>query len=57
VLILDQDYVERVQVSGLAIELSYENNDNFSRNIVTARIECQEEINLMLGASAQYQTL
>jgi len=57
VLILDQDYVERVQVSGLAIELSYENNDNFSRNIVTARIECQEEINLMLGAAAQYQTL
>lgn len=57
VLIMDQDYVERVQVSGLAIELSYENNDNFARNMVTARIECQEEINLMLGASAQYQTL
>lgn len=57
VLFLDQDYIERVQVSGLAIELSYENNDNFARNMVTARIECQEEINLMLGASAQYQTL
>ena len=57
VLLLDQDYVERVQVSGLAITLSYENNDNFVKNKVTARIECQEEINLMLGASAQYKAL
>ena len=57
VLILDQDYIERVQVSGLAIELSYEDGYNFQKNMVTARIECLEEINLMLAASAQYKAL
>ena len=57
VLLIDTDYLERVQVKGLAIELSYENGTNFVQNLVTARIECQEEINLMLGASAAYGTL
>ncbi len=56
-LLIDNDYLERIQVKGLAIELSYENNDNFIRNMVTARIECQEEINLMLAPSATYGTL
>ena len=56
-LLIDNDFLERVQVKGLAIELSYENNDNFTRNMVTARIECQEEINLMLAASANWCTL
>lgn len=56
-LIWDNDYIERVQVRGLAIELSYENGNNFIKNQVTARIECQTEINLMLGASALKGTL
>jgi hypothetical protein len=56
-LIIDSDYIERVQVKGLAIDFSYENNDNFVKNMVTARIECQTEINLMLAASAAYCTL
>ena len=57
VMIIDQDFIERVQVAGLAIELSYEDSDNFQKNLVTARIECQEEINLMLAPSAIYATL
>ena len=57
VLLIDSDYLERVQVKGLAIELSYENGTNFVQNLVTARIECQEEINLMLATSAAYGTL
>lgn len=57
VLIIDNDFLERVQVSGLAIELSYEDSDNFQRNLVTARIECQEEINLLLTPSAIYSDL
>jgi len=56
-MIIDTDYIERVQVKGMAIELSYENNDNFTRNMVTAKLECQEELNLMLAASASYCTL
>lgn len=57
ILLIDSDYLERVQVKGLAIELSYENGTNFVQNLVTARIECQEEVNLMLATSAAYGTL
>ena len=56
-LLWDNNFIERVQVRGLAIEFSYENNDNFVKNQVTARVECQTEINLMLGAAAAYGTL
>ncbi len=56
-LVIDQDFIQRVQVKGLAIELSYENNDNFVKNAITARIECQTEINLMLAESASFGTL
>lgn len=56
-LLLDNNFIERVQVKGLAIELSYENGTNFEKNQVTARIECQTEINLMLAASSSLGTL
>jgi HK97 family phage major capsid protein len=56
-LLLDNNFIERVQVKGLAIELSYENGTNFEKNQVTARIECQTEINLMLAESAALGTL
>jgi hypothetical protein len=56
-MVIDQDFVERVQTSGLAIELSYEEGNNFTKNLVTARIECQEEFILQLPPSAIYQTL
>jgi hypothetical protein len=51
-LLIDRDYCERVETESLAIEFSMEDNDNFTKNLITARIECQEEINLMLPASA-----
>jgi len=54
VLIFDSAYLERVEVEGLAIEFSYENGENFQKNLVTARIECYEDINLMLTTSAIY---
>lgn len=52
VLIIDADYLERVETEALTVEFSMEDSDNFQRNLITARIECQEEINLMLPASA-----
>lgn len=55
-LVIDRDYCERVEVNGIAIEFSFEDSDNFQKNLVTARIECQEEINLMLPTSAIYAT-
>lgn len=54
VLILDADYCERVETEGLNVQFALEDGDNFTKNQITARIECQEEINLMLPASAIY---
>lgn len=46
-LIVDSDFVERVETEGLRFELSYEDSDNFTKNLVTARIECFEDLNLI----------
>jgi HK97 family phage major capsid protein len=54
VLIFDRDYIERVEVEGLNVTFSYENGTNFVQNLVTARIECYEAINLMLPTAAIY---
>lgn len=56
-LVIDQDYIERVETESLAIEFSYENGTNFQKNLVTARIECMEAINLMLPSSAIYAAI
>ena len=56
-LVIDADYIERIEVEGIAIEFAYEDSDNFQKNLVTARIECYEAINLMLPSSAIYGTL
>jgi hypothetical protein len=46
-LIIDSNYVERVETEGLRVEFSYEDSDNFQKNLVTARVECFEDINLL----------
>lgn len=56
-LVLDNNYIERVERTGLAIEFSYEAQDSFVTNQVVARIECRTEINLMLPSSAIYADL
>jgi HK97 family phage major capsid protein len=56
-LLLDANFIERIEVNGLNIELSYEDQNNFVTNMVTARIECYEAINLMLPTSAIFATI
>ena len=51
-LIIDMDYLERVETEAVNVTFAMEDADNFTKNLITARIECQEEINLMLPASA-----
>lgn len=51
-LIFDMDYVERVETEAVNITFAMEDADNFTKNLITARIECQEELNLMLPTSA-----
>jgi HK97 family phage major capsid protein len=55
--LIDNSFIERVEVNGVNIELSYEDQNNFVTNMVTARIECYEAINLMLPNSAIYATI
>lgn len=56
-LVIDRDYLERIETESLAIEFSYENGTNFQKNLVTARIECMEAVNLMLPSSAIYASI
>jgi uncharacterized protein YukE len=51
-LIFDADYLERVETESVTIEFAMEDSDNFQRNLITARIECLEDINLMLPTAA-----
>jgi len=54
-LIFDMDYIERVETEAVNITFAMEDADNFTKNLITARIECQEEVNLMLPASAIFK--
>jgi hypothetical protein len=56
-LVIDNDYIERVETESLALEFSYENGTNFQKNLITARIECMEEINLMQPTAAIYASV
>lgn len=47
VMIIDNDFLERVEGESLRVEFSFENEDNFKKNLVTARVECFEDLNLL----------
>jgi hypothetical protein len=57
IMLIDQTYIERVEAEGLKIELSYEDGDNFKKNLVTARVECMEEFNLILPQAHAYLSI
>lgn len=46
-LLFDRDYVERVETESLRVTFSYEDADNFTKNLVTVKVECFEEINIL----------
>jgi capsid protein len=47
VMIIDSNFIERVETESLRIDFSYEDADNFTKNLVTARVECFEDLNLL----------
>ena len=53
-IVMDIEYVERVEVEGLKLEFFEQDSDNIQKNLITARIECLEEINIMNTASIVY---
>jgi hypothetical protein len=46
-LLWDNDYVERVETEAVNVTFSYEDNDNFTKNLVTVKIEAFEELNVL----------
>jgi len=46
-LLWDNEQVERVETETLRVEFSYEDQDNFIKNLVTAKVECFEELNVL----------
>lgn len=46
-IVMDVEYIERVEAEGLQIEFFEQDVDNVQKNMITARIECLEEWNLM----------
>jgi hypothetical protein len=53
-LIIDQTFIERIEVEGLKVEFFEQDGDNVTKNLITARIECMEAVNPMLPASIRY---
>lgn len=47
VLLWDNEQVERVETETLRVEFSFEDQDNFIKNLVTAKVECFEELNVL----------
>jgi len=56
-LVIDNGYLERVEVEGLNVQFFEQDSDNVQKNLITARVECYEAINLMMPASAIYADL
>lgn len=57
ILLLDVNYYERVETESLRVDFSFEDNDNFTKNLITARVECFEEINRLRDDAAIYRDL
>jgi hypothetical protein len=53
-LIVDRDYLQRIEVEGLKVEFFEQDGDNVTKNLITARIECMEALNLLLPQSVRY---
>lgn len=47
VMIIDSEMIERIETESMRVDFSFENQDNFEKNLVTARLECFEELNLL----------
>lgn len=57
VWIFDRDYIERIEAESVKIEFFEQDSDNVQKNLITARIECLEELNILLASSEIYATL
>lgn len=56
-LIIDPAFLERIEVESLRVEFFEQDGDNVTKNLITARIECYEQVNPMLGSAFLYGNL
>lgn len=49
--VIDTAYIERLEVDSLKVELSTEDADNFTKNLVTMRVECRTDLNALLTSA------
>jgi hypothetical protein len=54
IMVIDNDLIERVETESVRVEFSYDDADNFTKNKVTARIECFEELNALRWDAHSY---
>jgi hypothetical protein len=54
---IDSTNISRIETEAIRVDLSYEDSDNFQKNLVTARIECFEELALLRQRVHSYFTL
>jgi hypothetical protein len=47
VLIIDASRIERLETESVRVELAFQNEDDWIKNLVCARIECFENINFL----------
>lgn len=53
----DRNYVERIEAESLAIEFFEQDDDNVQKNLITARIECMEDFNVLQPAATVIEDL
>lgn len=54
IMVIDNDLLERVETESVKVEFSYDDYKNFTENKITARIECQEELNALRWDAHSY---
>lgn len=55
VLLIDVNQIERQETESLRVEFSYQDQDNFIKNMITARIECFETLAIRRPDSIVYR--
>ncbi len=57
ILVIDRDYLERIEAESLNVQFSFEDDTNFQKNLVTVRVECLEDINILRPDAIIYADL
>lgn len=57
IMLFDRDWMERIECSAVKVEFFEQDQDNVPKNLITARVECLEELNIIRPTSVIYATI